>query len=129
MNCLKTYAALFVVSLLAAGCADSEIQSEASTQLPDSNTTASAQNEGIVKITVQTDGTVIVNSETVPIDSLASKLDSIGDIKEFWYFREAPDAAEPHENALKVITEIANRRLPIALFLDREFTQRATFEN
>jgi len=89
--------------------------------------TSDGQNDGVVKIAVLTDGSVIVDSETVPIESLASKLDSLGDIQEIWYYRESPEAAEPHENALTVIAEIANRRLPIAMYLDQDFTQRATF--
>jgi hypothetical protein len=68
-----------------------------------------------------------VNAEAVSIDSLATKLDALGDIQEVWYHRESPDAAEPHENAMKVIEEIAKRRLPIAMYLDRDFTKRATF--
>lgn len=80
---------------------------------------------GVVKIAVMADGTVYVNSEKVPIDSLSSKLDEIGEVKEIWYYREAPEAAEPHENAMKAIAEIANRQLPIAMYLDREFKQRA----
>ena len=71
------------------------------------------------------DGIVYVNSETVPIHSLSSELDEIGEIKEIWYHREAPEAAEPHENSMKAIAEIANRKLPIAMYVDREFKQRA----
>ena len=74
-----------------------------------------------------TDGTVYVNSEIVSIDSLAAKLDSLEDIQVVWYHRESPDAAEPHRNAMKVIDEIANRKLSIAMYLDRGFTKRATF--
>jgi len=103
------------------------MQSEPSDPVSQSNATSDDQNDGVVKIAVLTDGTVIVDSETVPIDSLASKLDSIGDIKEIWYHREAPEVAEPHENAMKTIAEIANRKMPIAMYLDRDFTQRAAF--
>jgi biopolymer transport protein ExbD len=114
-----------LVALLAvsSGCGDSG-------KSPDSSnpaTQSSSNTEGVVKIAVLTDGTVFVNSESVAIDSLASKLDSIGEIKEIWYHREAPDAGEPHENAMKAIAEIANRKLPIAMYLDRDFTQRANF--
>lgn len=38
--------------------------------------------------------------------------------------REAPEAAEPHENAMKAIALIADRKHPIAMYLDRDFTQR-----
>ncbi|TWT77580.1 hypothetical protein [Neorhodopirellula pilleata] len=127
MKYRKTLAVLLLVSLVTAGCADPKMQSEPSDPVSQSQTNPDGQNDGVVKIAVLTDGTVIVNSETVPIESLASKLDSISDIKEIWYHREAPDAAEPHENAMKAIAEIANRKLPIAMYLDRDFTQRATF--
>ena len=127
MKSLKTTAVLFLASIVTIGCTDSKTQSEPSDSVTQSNTNSDGQNDGVVKIAVLTDGTVIVNSETVPIDSLASKLDSMDDIKEIWYHREAPGAAEPHENAMKTIAEIANRKLLIAMYLDRSFTQRATF--
>ena len=123
----KTLAVLLLLSLVTVGCTDPKMQSEPSDPVPQSNTNSDGQNDGVVKIAVLTDGTVIVNSEIVPIESLASKLNTIGDIKVIWYHREAPDAAEPHENAMKTIAEIANRKLPIAMYLDRGFTQRATF--
>ena len=127
MKYFKTLAVLLLLSLVTVGCTDPKMQSEPSDPVPQSNTNSDGQNDGVVKIAVLTDGTVIVNSEVVPIESLASKLNTIGDIKVIWYYREAPDAAEPHENAMKTIAEIANRKLPIAMYLDRGFTQRATF--
>ena len=127
MKYFKTLAVLLLVSLVTVGCTDPKMQSEPSDPVPQSNTNSDGQNDGVVKIAVLTDGTVIVNSEVVPIESLASKLNTIGDIKVIWYPREAPVAAEPHENAMKTIAEIANRKLPIAMYLDRGFTQRATF--
>jgi hypothetical protein len=83
--------------------------------------------KGVVQIAVLADGTVLVNSEPVATESLAAKLDSIGDIQEFWYHREGPENAEPHENAMKVVDELAKRKLPIAFYLDRDFTQRVKF--
>ena len=80
--------------------------------------------QGVVKVAVMSDGTVYVNSEIVPIDSLGSKLDSLGDVQEAWYHREDPEAEQPHENAMKVIAELANRRYRIAMYADREFTNR-----
>ena len=127
MKYFKTLAVLLLLSLVTVGCTDPKMQSEPSDPVPQSNTNSDGQNDGVVKIAILTDGTVIVNSEIVPIESLASKLNTIGDIKVIWYHREAPDAAEPHENAMKTIAEIANRKLPIAMYLDRGFTQRATF--
>lgn len=113
--------------LLTSGCTDTKMPSKSSDAQVPSHDNRNFRADGIVKIAVLTDGTVIVNSEAVPIGSLAPKLDAIGDIKEIWYHREAPDAAEPHENAMKTIEEIANRKLPIAMYLDRAFTKRATF--
>ncbi|MFM7518492.1 MAG: hypothetical protein ACKO3V_16270 [Pirellula sp.] len=116
-------AVLLIVPLIIIGCNDSKTKPNAA----QTNANSSGQIDDVVKIAVLTDGTVIVNSETVSIDSLAAKLDSMGVIKEIWYHREAPDAAEPHENAMKAIAEIANRKLPIAMYLDRDFKKRATF--
>ena len=120
-------ALLVPLFLLSSGCSDTPLSSNSKTPTIQSNSDADGDTGGVVKIAVLTDGTVFVNSETVPIDSLASRLDTLGDIKEIWYHREAPDAAEPHENAMKAIAEIANRKLPIAMYLDRAFTQRASF--
>jgi len=94
---------------------------------PKMPTEITANSNSIAKVSVMVDGTVYLNSEVIPIDSFGTKLDALGDIKEIWYHREAPEAAEPHENAMKAITEIANRGLPVAMYLDREFTQRANF--
>ena len=116
---------LIVVVAALLGCTDTK----SNTPSTDSEVPASTQNDaarvdGVLKIAVMADGTIYVNSKTVPIDSLSSKLDEIGDVKEIWYHREAPEAAEPHENVMKVIAEIANRRLPVAMYLDRDFKQR-----
>lgn len=121
------HVALMGLLTLSSGCGDSNKSPDSSNPVTQSSTITGGNTEGVVKIAVLTDGTVLVNSEPVAIDSLSSKLDSIGDIKEIWYHREAPDAAEPHENAMKAIAEIANRKLPIAMYLDRDFTQRANF--
>ena len=71
-----------------------------------------------------TDGTVYVNDKNVPIDLLGAKLDELGDIQEVWYHRANPEAADPHENAMKTIAEIAKRKHPVATYLDRGFTRR-----
>jgi len=78
----------------------------------------------IAKISVMADGTVYLNSESVTIKSFPTKLDGLLDASEVWYFRENPGAEEPHENAMKVMAELARRKLPIAMYLDRDFTQR-----
>ena len=80
------------------------------------------------RITVMTDGTVYLNSEAVEIDSLASKLDELGEISTIWYHREAPEAAEPHANAMKAIAVIADRQLPIVMYLDKDFTKPLTID-
>lgn len=120
-----SHVVLVALLIVSSGCGDSGTSPVSSTPAIQSSTGTDGNSDGVVKIAVLTDGTVFVNSESVAIDSLASKLDSIDDIKEIWYYREAPDAAEPHENAMKTIAEIANRELPIAMYLDRDFTQRA----
>jgi hypothetical protein len=126
-NLARRVAILTYLMLLPSGCSDQNMSSDSTTPATQSISGADIQSGGVVKIAVLTDGTVIVNAETVPIESLASKLDSIGAIKEIWYHREAPDAAEPHENAMKAIAEIANRKRPIAMYLDRGFTKRWNF--
>ena len=93
---------------------DSEVDSAEST----------LSEEEISKVAVMVDGTVYLNSEAIPIESLAEKLEALSAVKEIWYFRESPEAEEPHENAMKAIEAIANRKLPIALYTDREFTHR-----
>lgn len=105
-----------------AGCNDTGPPSQ------DAVSSSSSEDDGVVaKIAVMTDGTVYVNSESVTIEALASKLDELGKIREVWYHREAPEAAEPHDNAMTVIAEIADRGLPIAMYIDAEFKERATF--
>lgn len=117
---------LLVVCVGLLGCGDSAVPTD-----PDYNSShpsSQLSTEGnVVKIAVHSDGTIYVNAETVEVDALASRLDELGDIKEIWYHRETPDAAEPHPNAMKTIEEIANRKLPIAMYLDETFKQPATF--
>jgi hypothetical protein len=122
-------AALVFLFVLALGCSNSGKSTDSHDAAAPANAAANPAGkiEGVVKIAVLTDGTVLVNSEPVAIDSLAAKLDSSGEIKEFWYHREGPEDADPHENAMKVVEEMAKRRLPIAFYLDRGFTQRAKF--
>ena len=114
---------VLVLLLILLGCRETgstpPAAAPAKTQLP-----ASPESNRIVKIAVLVDGTVLVNSEPVPIDSFGDKLDAITNIEAFWYHRENPQAGEPHENAMKVIAELVNRKLPVAMYLDREFTQR-----
>ena len=92
------------LALISVGCSNSENlpNQDISNTQPDTGT----ELPSVVKIAVMSDGNVFVNSEAVPIESLGSKLDACGNIKEVWYHREAPDAAEPHENAMKVIGPI-----------------------
>jgi biopolymer transport protein ExbD len=114
-----------LVAALFLGCDGTSSPAPSPSAATDSPSDDSGDTDGTVKIAVMVDGTVYVNAEEVPIDSLSSKLDEIGEIKEIWYHREAPEAEEPHENAMKAIAEIANRQRPIAMYLDREFKQRA----
>ncbi len=114
---------VFAVAVLL-GCSDTPSYVPSSSAGANSQPSDRTNLDGVVKIAVMADGIIYVNSETVPIHSLSSKLDEIADIKEIWYHREAPDAAEPHENAMKAIAEIANRKHPIAMYVDREFQQR-----
>jgi len=120
---------LLLFLVLSAGCTDAtDPETQGAAAIPANDETDPA---GVVKIAVMTDGTVEVNSEAVPIDSLSTMLDTLGDIQEVWYYRESPEAAEPHENAIKVIDEIADRKLPIAFYVDRDFTEplaRSTFD-
>ncbi len=125
-----SYFVAFLLSLilLLSGCTDPSMPSDPATSATQPSLNSGGDSGDIVKIAVLANGTVVVNSEAVSIDSLASKIDSIGTIKEIWYYREDPDTAEPHENAMITIEEIANRKLPIAMFLDRAFTHRMSFD-
>ena len=107
------------------GCNDSPTAN--SDPAAEASTSSAPSTKNVAKVAVMVDGTILINSESVSVDSLATKLDSLGEITEVWYHRESPEAAEPHENAMKAIAEIANRKLPIAMYLDSEFTQRASF--
>lgn len=106
------------------GCNDTPSYAPSSSAGANSQSSDPTNSDGVVKIAIMADGIVYLNSKTVPIHSLSSELDEIGEINEIWYHREAPEAAEPHENAMKAIAEIANRKLPIAMYVDREFKQR-----
>lgn len=69
----------------------------------------------VLKIAVTADGRVSADGRAVTIDGLAPILRDLAKNKgEVWYYREAAKA-EPHPNALKVLSAIVDRNLPVRL--------------
>ncbi len=79
----------------------------------------------ITQIAVMADGSVFVNREAIPIQVIGAKLDEICP-RIVLYFREHSNAPNPHPNSMAVIDEIRKRGLPIAMFIDPDFTQQAS---
>ncbi len=69
-----------------------------------------------LQIEVLEDGEVIANGQRVDLDRLSKLLEeqqAAGGA--VWYYRENPEAAEPPENAMRVLGLIVEFRLPVCL--------------
>ena len=82
--------------------------------------------DGIVKVLVEADGTVLINSKPISQDDLAETLRVVDSVEEVWYFRESPNTPAAHEKGLQVLADIETRGVPLEMFLDREFKTRSS---
>lgn len=74
-----------------------------------------AESPKVLKIAVSADGGVTADGRAVSIDALGPILRDLAKSKgEVWYYREAAQA-EPHPNALRVLSLIVDNSLPISL--------------
>ena len=74
-----------------------------------------AESPKILKIAVRADGRITADGRAVNVDSLVTILRDLAKTKgEVWYYREAAQS-EPHPNALRVLSVIADYSLPISL--------------
>ena len=69
----------------------------------------------ILKIAVHVDGSITTDGRAVTVEALVPILRDLAKEKgEVWYYREAAQA-EPHPNALRVISLVTDYSLPISL--------------
>ena len=118
---------VLVLGILSAvtGCTNADTKPKP----PAKQTTEKFDDGKVSKIAVLNSGDVFLDGRQIPVEDVENEISKLGNsIEGFWYHRESPDAAEPHPNAMKVIEILAARRLPIAFYLDREFTQRMKFK-
>ncbi len=78
--------------------------------------------KNILRVGVLRDGSVTADGSATTIEALAPKLDALAVSNgSVYYYREAGQE-EPHPNAMKVITAIAERKLPISLSSKPDFS-------
>jgi len=77
----------------------------------------------ISKIKVNRDGVIVLNDETVTVEQLKSALSKLSqsDGAAVWYYRENP-GGEPHPNAMLVLREITDAKLPVKLSTKPDFS-------
>ena len=81
-----------------------------------------AESPRVLKIAVTADGRVTADARPVTIETLAPILRELAKAKgSVWYYREAA-AAEPHPNALKVLSAIVEHDLPVSLSTKPDFS-------
>ncbi len=77
----------------------------------------------VAKIKVNRDGLILLNDETVTIESLKASLSklsqSAGSV--VWYYRENA-TSEPHPNAMLVLEAIVEAKLPVRLSTKPDFS-------
>ena len=74
-----------------------------------------AESPKVLKIAVTADGHVTADGRAVSIEALTPILHDLAKSNgTVWYYREAA-AAEPHSNALKVLSAILDHNLPVIL--------------
>jgi len=74
-----------------------------------------AESPKILKVAVSADGRVTADGRVLSIDALGPVLSDLAKSKgEVWYYREAAQA-EPHPNALRVLSLIVDNSLPVSL--------------
>jgi hypothetical protein len=74
-----------------------------------------AEPSKVLKIAVTTDGHVTADGRVVSIEALTPILCDLEKSKgSVWYYREAA-GADPHPNALKVLSAIIDHNLPVSL--------------
>ena len=79
----------------------------------------------VLKVQVTSGGDVTADGEPVTLEQLATRLAALkqaGGV--VWYYRENP-TGEPHPNAMKVIEQVAQNKLPIRLSMRPDFSDAA----
>jgi biopolymer transport protein ExbD len=76
----------------------------------------------VLKIKVTSGGDITADGEPVTLEQLATKLTALKQVGgKVWYYRENP-AGEPHPNAMKVIEQVVENKLPIRLSTKPDFS-------
>ncbi len=74
-----------------------------------------ADSRKVLKIAITASGEITADGHPTTLDALIPMLRELAKNKgEVWYYREAPKA-DPHPNAMKVLSAIVDQNLPIRL--------------
>jgi len=74
-----------------------------------------AESRKVLKVAITASGQITADGRPTTIEALVPILRELAKNKgEVWYYREAPKA-EPHPNAMKVLSAIVDQNLPVRL--------------
>ena len=106
----KILVSIFFVALVALiGCAKKE---------------AVADDKPHLKVIVRADGTILADGTRSDLGDLARRLDALKEKKGVvWYHRANPQG-EPPPHSMDVMKLVVDKRLPIALFVKEDFSER-----
>ena len=96
---------------------------------PKNESPSSSDSDGrILKISVFQSGSIHVNGVAVSLSELVDRLDKIRNARgTVWYYRESA-SAEPPKEAMLVIKEIIDRKLPIKMSTKPDFSDFVRFD-
>jgi len=80
-----------------------------------------------LKVVVRADGAIFADGVQSDLADLSRRLDILKQkAGVVWYYRASPQG-EPPPHSMAVMKLVVDKRLPIAMFLKEDFSQRMTF--
>jgi hypothetical protein len=113
------------LTLLAAGsigCDQSMPREGAESQIP-SDDAEQGMTKEVVKLSVLSDGTLLVDGEACSLDQLSERLERVeAGNSAVWYYRENAGDPEPPAIAFQALDVVMRRRIPISLSSKPDFS-------
>ena len=81
-----------------------------------------------LKIVVKADGTIFADGAQSDLADLSRRLDVLKEKKGVVWYHRANPGGEPHPQAMATIKLVADKQLPIAMFLKEDFSERMPFK-
>jgi hypothetical protein len=79
-----------------------------------------------LKVVVRADGTILADGARSDLGDLARRLDALKEKKGVVWFYRANPQGEPPPHSMDVMKLVIDKRLPIALFVKEDFSERVS---